>query len=88
MRRRWLRGCLAACALTLAVPASAQIVAPSLGLGEPVVSQSVAIDARPVSDAALLELIETRVGTAPTSWGSDGSRTWSYRSRARLGASP
>src|SRR6187401_1540405 len=60
---RWLRGCLAACALTLAVPVSAQIVAPSLGLGDPVVSQSVAIDARPVSDPALLELIETRVGT-------------------------
>jgi outer membrane protein insertion porin family len=60
---RWLRGCLAACTLTFSLPASAQVVAPARGLGEPVVSQSVAIDARPVSDPALLELVETRVGS-------------------------
>jgi outer membrane protein insertion porin family len=63
MTRRWLCGCVAACTLTLSLPAWAQVVAPARGLGEPVVSQSVAIEARPVADRALLELIETRVGT-------------------------
>lgn len=67
MPRRWVRSLLTACAcLTLSAPAAAQIDAPPRGMGEPVVSQSVAIDARPVSDQALLELIETRVG-APLS---------------------
>ncbi len=59
-----MRGGLAACACwRWPSRHSAQICRAALGLGEPVVSQSVAIDARPVSDPALLELIETRVGT-------------------------
>jgi outer membrane protein assembly complex protein YaeT len=67
MPRRWLRGLLTACAwLTLSTPAIAQSDSPPRALGELVVSQSVAIDARPASDPALLELIQTRVG-APLS---------------------
>ena len=38
-------------------------------LGQPVVSQSVAIDGRPATDPALLELVQTRVGHA-----ADGGR--------------
>lgn len=64
MRRRPLGGMLAACAcLALSLPVFAQSGAPAGALGQPVVSQSVAIDGRLVSDPALLELVETRVGT-------------------------
>ena len=58
---------LAACAcLALARPGMAQPLPLPRALGQPVVSQSLAIDARPVSDPALLELIQTRVGTPLT----------------------
>ena len=56
----WRRSLTTVCVvLTFSLPAAAQVGV----LGEPIVSQSVAIDGRPVSDPALLELIETRVGT-------------------------
>ena len=64
MRFPWVRPVLAACAcLALARHGMAQPLPLPRALGQPVVSQSLAIDARPVSDPALLELIQTRVGT-------------------------
>ncbi len=64
MSRRRVRSVLFACTcLTPSLSAAAQTAVPSRGAGQSVVRQSVAIEARPVSDPALLELIETRVGT-------------------------
>ena len=67
MSGRWLRGLFTACAcLTLSTPVMAQSESVPRGLGELVVSQSLAIDARSVSDPALLELIQTRAGATLT----------------------
>ena len=67
MRHPWVSPMLAACVvMAFARPGLAQPVPMPRALGQPVVSQSIAIDARPVTDPALLELIQTRVGTALT----------------------
>lgn len=66
MRHRWVSSLLLACAAWLPAATSVQTSAQAPGLGQPVASQSVVIQARPVTDPALLELVETRVGAPLT----------------------